>query len=357
MTTRHDRAPSDTSILGRMAPHTVTGYTRTLAWLTLVVQVVIVATGGAVRLSGSGLGCPTWPSCTPDSLVATPEMGIHGAIEFGNRLLTFVLVAVAVLTFLAVVRTRGSGRSLVAPALLIGLGIPAQGVIGGISVLTKLNPYVVGVHFLVSVALVSLSVLLVWRVYHRPGAGLPFPRWFHGAAWLTAGLALLTILVGVLTTGSGPHAGDGGAARNGLDPQLLQRLHSYPAYGLFAVTLLMVFASFRLPATAVRRYAMLLLVAEGAQIAVGVAQARLGLPVLLVGVHLVLACLVTAAVTALLLAVRQGTPAPAQAAPAPAPAQGAAAPAPAALADVPFRSRVPGVPGTLDRNGYRTEEG
>ncbi|MFT2689112.1 COX15/CtaA family protein [Clavibacter zhangzhiyongii] len=131
-----------------------------------MVQTLVVGTGGLVRLTGSGLGCPTWPRCTADSFVSTPEMGVHGIIEFGNRLLTFLLVIVAIATFLAVLRLRNRGRGLFSIALAIGLGIPAQGVIGGITVLTGLNPYIVGLHFVVSVVLVVLSTVLVWRTYH-----------------------------------------------------------------------------------------------------------------------------------------------------------------------------------------------
>ena len=100
------------------------------AWATLGVQIGIVATGGLVRLTGSGLGCPTWPRCTDSSLVATPEMGIHGVIEFGNRMLTFVLVVVAVITFLFVVRLRRERRDLFWLALAIGLYVPLQAIIG-----------------------------------------------------------------------------------------------------------------------------------------------------------------------------------------------------------------------------------
>ena len=135
-------------------PTTVDRKVRIAAWTTFVVQILIVVTGGAVRLTASGLGCPTWPTCTEDSLVNTPEMGIHGIIEFGNRLLTFLLVIVAIVTFALVFRMRKNRRDFFWLTLLIGLGIPAQAVIGGISVLMQLNPYVVGLHFIVSIVMV-----------------------------------------------------------------------------------------------------------------------------------------------------------------------------------------------------------
>lgn len=275
---------------------------RAFAIATLVVQILIVATGGAVRLTGSGLGCPTWPECTEGSLVATPEMGINGAIEFGNRLLTFALAVVAILTFLSVVRLRRQRRGLVVLALVIGLYIPVQAVIGGISVLTNLNPYVVGLHYLASVVLVSLSAVYVYRVFDGPRgtewvAPPPYRILTHVASALTA----VTIVVGILTTGSGPHAGDSGAARNGLDPAVLQHVHSWPAYALGAATLLLVILA---PTARVRRFAVLLLAVEAVQITVGIWQARTGLPPLLVGVHMVLACAVAAALTALVLSLR-----------------------------------------------------
>ncbi len=298
------QAPSPAGLRSRLMPAAVTRWTRVIAWVNLALQTLIVGTGGAVRLTGSGLGCPTWPRCTDASYVVTPEMGIHGFIEFGNRLLTFVLVAGALLLFLAVVRTAGSGRGLVLPALLIGFGIPAQAVIGGISVLTQLNPYVVGLHFVVSIGLVALSTVLVWRVHHPAAERRDVvPAGTRAAAWGVAVLALVTILVGIVTTGSGPHAGDSGAARNGLDTELMQHVHSWPAYAMFGLTLGTLYLTRRVPE--VRRYVLLLLGAELLQIAVGILQARSGLPAGLVAAHMLLACLITAAATAVVLSTRQ----------------------------------------------------
>jgi len=297
-------APTSARLRARLMPSTITSWTRLLAWANLVLQGVIVGTGGAVRLTGSGLGCPTWPRCTPESFVATPEMGIHGVIEFSNRLLTFVLVAVAVLLFLAVVRTAPTGRRLVVPALLIGLGIPAQGIVGGITVLTQLNPYVVGLHFVVSIGLVALATVLVWRVYFPVADRADVvPASTRAAGWGVAALTLVTIAVGIITTGSGPHAGDSGAARNGLDSEFLQHVHSWPAYALFALTLVMLVLTRTAPR--VRRYVVLLLATEVLQIAVGITQARTGLPAGLVAVHMLLACVATGLATAVVLAARQ----------------------------------------------------
>ncbi|WP_086513542.1 COX15/CtaA family protein [Clavibacter michiganensis] len=283
-------------------PDGITRVTRILVWTTLAVQTLVVGTGGLVRLTGSGLGCPTWPRCTADSFVSTPEMGVHGLIEFGNRLLTFVLVIVAIATFLAVLRLRNRGRGLFSIALAIGLGIPAQGVIGGITVLTGLNPYIVGLHFVVSVVLVVLSTVLVWRTYHPfDEAERSVPSSFSTLARVTAVAVGVTILVGIVVTGSGPHAGDQGAARNGLDPELLQHIHSWPAYATFGLTIALVAIAARNRWTAVSRWTRVLLAVEVAQIAVGIIQARTGLPEFLVGLHMVLACLLASAMTATLL--------------------------------------------------------
>ena len=270
---------------------------RVLAWLSLICQVVLVGTGGLVRLTASGLGCPTWPTCTDDSLVNTPEMGVHGIIEFGNRTLTFVLVVIAIAMFLAVIRFRAERRDLFLLALFIGLGIPAQGVIGGLSVLTHLNPYVVGLHFVISVVLVCLATVLVVRVYATPGPReRAVPRWFAVLAVVLSVLVAITIVVGILTTGSGPHAGDANAPRNDLNPELLQHVHSWPAYAVLAVTLVMLVATFtaRIPG---RRAVLLLLGVEVLQIIVGLWQARTGLPPFLVGIHMVLAVTLAAATT------------------------------------------------------------
>ena len=271
------------------------------AWATLVVQVGIVATGGLVRLTGSGLGCPTWPSCTADSLVPTPEYAEHGVIEFANRLLTFVLVIVAILTFLAVVRFRRERRDLFWLSLAIGLYVPLQAVIGGITVLTNLNPYVVGLHYFASVVLVALAAVFVHRVYAVPGPRrLAVPRWYAITTHVTSVLVLTTVVVGILVTGSGPHAGDGGAARNGLDPELMQHVHSWPAYATFALTLVLVAGAWRAD-RGLRLFAVLLLATELVQIGVGLWQARTGLPIVLVNIHMVLAVLLVAAMTAVVL--------------------------------------------------------
>jgi cytochrome c oxidase assembly protein subunit 15 len=278
---------------------------RVLGWVYLAAQIFLVGTGGLVRLTSSGLGCPTWPKCTADSIVNTPEMGIHGVIEFGNRLLGVLLGLLAIAAFVAVLRMRRSRPDLFRLTLLAGLGIPAQAVIGGISVLTQLNPYVVGIHFVISVGLVGLCTAFLYRLYTAPGPReRVVPLWFLIVTHLTSVAVAVTIAVGILTTGSGPHAGDADAPRNGLDSELLQHIHSWPAYLTVALTVALVVGAvvLRLP---VRRWALLLLAVEVVQTAVGLVQANLGLPAILVGIHMVLACVLASAMTALILNLKQ----------------------------------------------------
>ena len=278
---------------------------RVFAWLSLGIQLLIVLTGGVVRLTASGLGCPTWPRCTDESFVTTPEMGIHGVIEFGNRTLFFVIQIVAIITFLLIVRMRRERRDLFVLAIIPCFSIVLQAVLGGITVLSNLNPYVVGLHFLVSVVLVVLAAVLVFRVYYGPRTStFGVPAWYRALAWAAAAFVTITVLLGIVTTGSGPHAGDGGAARNGLDSELLQHFHSWPAYAAFALSLGLLLGALRLGDRRLIRFSSLLVAIEVVQIVVGVTQARLGLPEPLVAAHMVLACALAAAMMAVLLSLR-----------------------------------------------------
>lgn len=284
-------------------PTTIDRRVRFFAWLSLGVQLLIVLTGGAVRLTASGLGCPTWPQCTSGSFVVLPEMGIHGFIEFGNRTLFFVIQVVAIITFVLILRLRR--RDLFVLALIPCFSIVLQAVLGGLSVLSNLNPYVVGLHFLASVALVVLAATFVYRVYYGRSTGAAtVPRWYLLLAITTAVLVGLTVVLGIVTTGSGPHAGDSGAARNGLDSELLQHFHSWPAYAATLASILLLLGAFRLGNPLLQRFTVLLVAIEAVQVAVGLVQARLGLPEVLVAAHMVLACLLAAAMMAVLLSLR-----------------------------------------------------
>ena len=274
---------------------------RSMAVASLVANIVIVVTGGAVRLTASGLGCPEWPLCTADSLVTTPEMGVHGIIEFGNRLLTFVLTAIAFVTVFSVWRVRAERRDLWWLSIGLLAGIPAQAVIGGITVLTGLNPWVVGLHFIVSMLLIIAAVVMVNRAWlsredlaqrHAPLAGRTLRPLLRAMGVLSA----ITVVLGVVVTGSGPHAGDHGAARNGLNPDLMTRIHVVPVYLLvfaLAVALYLVFR--RVTDARLRNAVVLLAVVVLAQGVIGYAQHFLHLPIALVALHMLGACLLTAA--------------------------------------------------------------
>lgn len=277
---------------------------RRLAYATLVANTVIVLTGGAVRLTGSGLGCPTWPRCTDESFVPHGELGIHGVIEFGNRLLTYVLVAVVVATWVAVWRlpTQRRQRRLVT---VLALGIPAQAVIGGVTVLTDLNPWVVALHLLVSMGLISGSVLLIHRLSAPESPTACTDPIGSALLWLvrlTYAAVWVVLYLGTVVTGSGPHAGDLGSPRNGLDPATWSQVHAAAAYLLLGLTVACLVLARRTGAPAtMRRSAGLLLGVELSQGVVGFVQYATDLPALLVGLHLLGAALLVAAATDLLV--------------------------------------------------------
>ena len=244
------RLPKTVQRLTSKLPTEVNRTVRRLAVLSLIGQTVLVVTGGAVRLTASGLGCPTWPRCTDDSLVNTPEMGIHGFIEFGNRLLTFALAAVAALMLVYLWNLRKERRDLFLLALGLLASIPAQAIIGGITVLSGLNPWVVGLHFLVSMALVVVATLLVNRAFGRTGRFMnrtlaPLPSILRPAMMAVLVFSTIAVMLGVVVTGAGPHAGDADAPRNNLDWDLFSHIHAIPAYVITAGSLFAVYLVFR----------------------------------------------------------------------------------------------------------------
>jgi cytochrome c oxidase assembly protein subunit 15 len=272
---------------------------RPLAWATLATNVLLVVTGGAVRLTASGLGCPTWPRCTDRGMTPHGDLNLHSAIEFSNRMLTFVLTIVAVLTLIAAWRT--SVRWL---AVLILVGIPVQAVIGGISVLTELNPWVVSLHLVSSMAIIGLAALLLWRVYvGRPAATSGPTVWL---AWANFAVAWLVLYVGTIVTGAGPHAGDATSPRNGLSPLQFSQLHADLVCLLIGLTVGLLVAAYALGApAATRQAAWVLLAVELAQGTIGWVQYFTHVPIVLVMFHMLGAALVAAAVTWVLLRVRE----------------------------------------------------
>jgi heme a synthase len=284
-------------------PRFSSGAVSRVALVNAVANGVIVVTGGAVRLTGSGLGCPTWPRCTDDSLVPTKELAGHGLIEFGNRTLTFVLTVAAIATLVAV--WRSPRRDLRPLAVLSFLGIPVQAVLGGITVLTGLNPWTVAGHFLLSSVLVAVATVL-WLRSREPGVGQfvvrrPIPLLVNGIAVVTAAV----LVVGTVVTGSGPHSGDPAAGRTGFDPELVSQLHADVVFLLIGLTVALLVALYATDSPGrVRRAARDLVVVELAQGVIGYVQYFTHLPVVLVLLHMLGAVLVTAAVARLVWSVR-----------------------------------------------------
>jgi cytochrome c oxidase assembly protein subunit 15 len=275
---------------------------RVFVWASVISQILIVVTGGAVRLTASGLGCPDWPTCDGESIVTTPEMGIHGVIEFSNRLLTFVLLVIAVGTLVLARKLQGE-RKLFGPAVALIAGIFVQAVIGGVSVWFKLNPWIVGLHFVVSAVMIAIAAILMWRTYSPNISDSNAQE--RRLTNLVLGLVAVTELVGVLVTGSGPHAGDIDTPRNGLDSELLQHIHSYPAYAsLLALVALLVLVRRRDVDGYASRLVFWTLATLTGQAFIGVLQARLGLPAELVALHLLLASAIIALVTLTWLSLR-----------------------------------------------------
>ncbi|HWU29696.1 MAG TPA: heme A synthase [Microbacterium sp.] len=329
---------------------------RVLAWLSFLAEVLIIGTGGAVRLTGSGLGCSDWPLCTPESLVPILEVqGIHGAIEFGNRTMTGLVgllalgvlmltlhavsgkrlviravwfavggIVLAVLVYIAAsalsvvasaalmsaalllavlvgmvdsLRRTTVRRDLAVLAWLVLVGVMAQAVVGGFAVISELNPFIVGFHYASSLLLVCVTALFLVRLDAVPGPReRAVPAWFAALTHITGLALVLTILFGVLTTGSGPHSGDVNIKREGFDASILAHVHSWPGYVLAALVLALAISAWLL-ALPPRRWLLVLIIAILVQVAVGVLQARTGLPPVLVGVHMLLASLSAAAYT------------------------------------------------------------
>ncbi|GAA3784727.1 COX15/CtaA family protein [Micromonospora maritima] len=292
---------------------------RRLAFASIIANVAIVVTGGAVRLTASGLGCPTWPRCTDESYTTTSEMGVHGVIEFGNRLLTFAVGIIALAVVLAVLAQVPRRRGLLPLAVGVLFGIPAQAVVGGITVLTNLNPWVVGLHFLASMVVIAAAYALWRRTAEPDGPVVPtVPAPLRTLARITTLVSASVLVVGTWVTGSGPHAGDQGAARNGLDPESISQVHADGVFLLIGLSVALFFAFRAVGAARAARAAGVLLAVELGQGVIGFVQYFTHLPAVLVAAHMLGSCLVLLATLGVLWATRERRPAvpPAPAAPA-----------------------------------------
>ncbi|WP_376771286.1 COX15/CtaA family protein [Streptomyces boluensis] len=300
-------------IAERWTPETRT--VRRAALTALVMSCVIVVTGGAVRLTGSGLGCPTWPKCTADSLTTTSEMGLHGYIEFGNRLLAYVLCAAVGWAIIAARSQKPARRSLTLLGWTQFWLVMGNAVLGGIVVLVGLNPYTVAAHFLLSTALITVATVMWART--RDGEGDAEPRPLVGQAvrqlvWCLVVASGLLVAVGTVVTGSGPHAGDSSDVPRmdigaiGLDWEGVSKLHAVLAWIVVSLTfaLWFVLKAVDAPKGPLNRTRdlFLILLAQGA---IGYVQYFTDLPELLVGAHMLGSCLVWIAVVRVLLALRE----------------------------------------------------
>ena len=283
----------------------------------VVAQTGIVVTGAIVRLTASGLGCPTWPECVDGSITPTSAQtqSWHKYVEFGNRMLTAVLVVVAIASIVAV-RQHNQNRTqegLPSRPLLFRLavanfgGIFAQAILGGITVLTGLNPLTVAAHFLLSIALISVAVTLLWRIKESSDERLAIISAcaYRGIQVLTA-LALLVITIGTLVTGTGPHAGDSAQiTRLPFDPRIISWIHADAVLLFMGLLIGLLIALYALnAASALKRQAKITLAVAFGQGLIGYVQYFTALPWVLVAFHVAGACILWIATLRLLLSTK-----------------------------------------------------
>lgn len=286
------------------APRTV----RRAVLASLLMNIAIVVTGGAVRLTGSGLGCPTWPKCTSDSLTTTSEMGFHGYIEFGNRLLTYVLCAAVGWAIIAVRSEKPYRRSLTRLGWLQFWLVMGNSILGGIVVLVGLNPYTVAAHFLLSTSLITVATIMFTRL--REGDAEPRPlvgKAVQQLVWFLTVAAGLLVAVGTVVTGAGPHAGDSSEVKRiPLNWEDVTKLHAVLAWIVVSLTFALWFVLKAVDAPVGplhrTRALFLILLAQGG---IGYVQYFTELPEVLVGAHMLGSCIMWVAVIRVLLSLRE----------------------------------------------------
>jgi cytochrome c oxidase assembly protein subunit 15 len=283
---------------------------RRLALTSLIANVGIVSTGGLVRLTNSGLGCPSWPECSSGDLVPVRALSSHKAIEFGNRALTTLLVIAVAAVFVAIWRSAPRDARLVRWAWVTLLGVPAQILVGGVLIFTHLNPLAVAGHFMLSMVLIAAATVLWWRTRDPVDAeAKALPEVVRRLGWATWALTYAVFVVGTLVTGSGPHAGDATAKRLHLRPQAISQLHADLVMLLVGVAAALAVCVTAVGAGAVaRRTTRVLVGVLAAQATVGFAQYFSGLPVSLVELHVTGAAVLAATATAAVLSLHSGPP-------------------------------------------------
>lgn len=263
-----------------------------LSTLMVFTQSAIVFTGALVRITGSGLGCSTWPECTPGSYTPTPdqpEAPLHAWIEFGNRLLTFVLLINALALMFTILKS--GKRELRRLGALQILGILAQGVLGGITVLTALNPATVAAHFLLSIILIAGALSLRQRAHGKSPIEITLIPLVTKLIWLHLFLTSLVLIAGTIVTGSGPHAGDSAAERFNLDSRTMAWIHADLVIALLGVSIALLIA-IRLGLTGQARQVLsgriqIFLIVALAQGSIGYIQYFTKLPEALVAAHII----------------------------------------------------------------------
>jgi cytochrome c oxidase assembly protein subunit 15 len=265
-------------------------FLRRVANLMVITQSAIVITGASVRLTGSGLGCSTWPECTPGSYTPSPdqpEAPLHAWIEFGNRLLTFVLFLNALALMISILRNR---KELFGLGAIQILGILAQAVLGGITVLTGLNPATVAGHFMLSIILIAAALSLRQRIYGKSPSGLIVSKLTRNLARALVLLTFVVLIAGTIVTGSGPHAGDSTAERFPLDARTVSWIHADLVIALIGVAIALLIAIQVGESGAAREILgariKVFLLASLVQGAIGYTQYFTGLPEVLVAFHI-----------------------------------------------------------------------
>lgn len=279
--------PSVTTASGRSRNLVRAGYAA------LVSNVGIVVTGGVVRVSGSGLGCAEWPRCESDSFTPTanPLEDLHAGIEFGNRLLTFVVLGATLWFLWEVRRSSGLPRVVRRVAWILPIGVLAQAVIGGITVLTGLQWYTVSIHFLASMALIALAVAAVHALRSDPDEP-PAPEGLRHAATAIATIAFLVLILGTFVTAAGPHGGDADAPRIPLYIGTLAIAHAHGVWMLLGTSIVTLLIARQMGQPRLVRAIAVLITISLAQGGVGYLQYWLGIPAELVSLHIVGASLV-----------------------------------------------------------------
>ncbi|WP_447588400.1 COX15/CtaA family protein [Microbacterium lacticum] len=270
----------------------------TLRWaavLAVAASVLIFVTGAIVRVTGSGLGCPTWPSCTADTLAPTAEMGVHGLIEFGNRLLTGVLCAIVGWLIIVARLQREPVPQVTRWAWAQFWIVVLNAVVGGITVLARLSPYVVAAHFLAATLLLTAATIAWHKVgqLDRPARTASSDPAVRGLATALLVLTAILLVAGTVVTGTGPHAGDSSEVeRIPLDWTVVTIAHAVTAAAVFAVAVLMAVKVRAAAGDPVRIRITVFLIVFLGQGLVGLVQVATALPELVVVLHLLGSALV-----------------------------------------------------------------